>query len=368
MKMTNTKTVKLAIIDDGISSKHIPKNQCCEYFIAEDGQVNQCAPEPDISHGTACYLAFRRHTKAPHHLISIKVLNEETGTGAINNLITALQWCEQQNIDVIHMSIGTSRYQDFALVAKAVKTLNNTIIVAACNNNNTLTYSACLPSVIGVRHCCIEWLDGKFAYNLAPYDQIELMTQVKNESNSAAAPVITAYVCSYIADGLVGIDTVRQKLKEDAVKNPLFINYDFYKNILKEWEDIQVPIVTVPEDTLGGIDKVKSIITLFMKDGYRAVCFSLQENTNIEDYIFNLSWPQEQISIQALVELLYNFTLPDIIFLHVNIEEAKKIRDLELIVMDKTDSKEIHHIHDNVRLSIGQSTEDLYRQLLKVLT
>lgn len=99
----------------------------------------------------------------------------------IHALTTALNWCAEREIDVIHMSIGTQQYQDFPSVNEAVSHLTKcfpSIIIAACNNENTLTLPACLSNVIGVRHCSKHNLQGAFAYNSSTYDQIEVMTCV----------------------------------------------------------------------------------------------------------------------------------------------------------------------------------------------
>jgi len=316
------KTPRLVIIDDGIHSSSIPSGQAFESYVVGENGVKQGEPENQDTHAFACYRVFKRFVDAPYHLISIKVMDHETGTGSKNSLLSALRWCAKQDIDLISMSMGTRQYLDFAHISEAVNALQNTIIVAACSNQNTLTFPACLPTVIGVRHCPEIALKGKFAYIHAPYDQIEMMTYVKNASNSSAAPIIAARVCGYLANGFSSLKIIRQKLKEDAVQDTSFVNYQFYKSLLPEWEEVQVPVVALPDDIPKGIDKLKPLVTAFVQDGYRVAVLSQSHKTCVTDHVFHLSWQLGQIPLPDLIELYHNFTLPDILFLHTKGEEV----------------------------------------------
>jgi len=357
------KIPRLAIIDDGLHLSCIPKNQSVEFFTADRDIIRQGGvSDDDFSHGTICYNVFRSFVKVPYHLISIKVLNSETGTGTKNSLLSALQWCSHQNIDLIHMSMGTRQYLDFAPIIDAVKILTETIIVAACNNYNTITFPACLPNVIGVRHCNVKKLKGKFVYVDAPYDQIELMTYTENVSNSIAAPVISAQVCGYLAHGYTDLEIIRQKLKEDSIQDTSFLSYDFYKNLLIEWETVQVPVIVLPEDTPETIAKLRTLISTFVQDGYRAVALSSTQETNILDYIFHLGWKGKPIALSNIIELYYNFTLPDILFLHIPLRDA-----LDLPKNMQPDIIIGHHDSLNT-LYLNINAEDLFTKIKEILS
>lgn len=329
---------KIALIDDGINPGCLPRNlphtqspieHFIEHFIADGDAIRPCNPESGLTHGSACYSNFLRHTHAPHRLISIKVLDSETGTGSKNALVSALKWCSGQGIDLLHMSMGTRQYLDFAHIAEAVEDLSGTVIVAACSNQNTLTFPACLPGVIGVRHCGIDSLRGRFAWAHSPYDQINAFTCVEGGSNSAAAPVVSARVCDYLADG-AGLAEILDRLKEDSVtdilKDPSFLSYGFYKDLLAEWEEFSVPVVAWP---LGisepDVSQIRKLLAAFTFDGYRAVCFSSSVKTDVRDFIFRLD--PGTVALPALIELYYNFTLPDIVFLHMDVREAMSLPD-----------------------------------------
>ena len=297
--------VSVAFIDDGISSL-VPGVEC---FAAEETGVFPVKPYIHPSHATACYRIFCGHARSPFRPISIKTMDDQTGTGKPKALLQALKWCAKNEVGLINMSMGTRQYLDFAGIAASVKMLKDTAIVAACSNVNELTFPACLPEVIGVRHCNRAELVNAFAYIDNPYDQIDVLTNCGG-TNSFAVPFITARVCDYLSQGVKPCE-IRSILKADSVKDVSFVDYGFYKGIFPKWEEIKVPLLSVPSD-LPPYKKtwLDNLILEFIKDGYRAVCFSDSQKTSPADFTFHLSEP-------GYMDILYNFTLPDLIFLQL---------------------------------------------------
>jgi hypothetical protein len=149
-------------------------------------------------------------------------------------MVAALHWCSKNDVDLINMSMGTKQYSDFAAVVEAVTSLSHIPIVAACSNSNTLTFPACLPTVIGVRYCEHKLTQDSYIYQTDPYDQVEvLVCSVDNtiQSNSMATPIVTARVCEYILNGDTEPDVIKQRLKLDSIKNYSFADYSYYKLI-----------------------------------------------------------------------------------------------------------------------------------------
>jgi hypothetical protein len=238
---------------------------------------------------------FNSHVKCEVEPIYLNVL-DHTGMGKPADLVAALEECAVRGVDVINMSIGTQQYSDFAAIAGAVAKLGSTVIIAACANTNRLTFPACLPQVIGVRSGNTEG----YAYVDNPYDGIEIIIEPRT-ANSLAAPRIAALVCEYLTEG-VSPDNVRARLRSGAT--PFTPSYDFYKGLLAEWEDVNIPIVALSV----GMAVPKALLNEFVADGYRAVCFSRVEKRDIENLVFHISGED--------MNLHYNFTLPDIIFLY----------------------------------------------------
>ncbi|MCL2286014.1 MAG: S8 family serine peptidase [Firmicutes bacterium] len=328
--------IKTAFIDDGINPKFIPPHIPFQNYTA--GEAGVCLSEPvsGISHGTMCYQIFNNNVNVPYRLTDIKVLDNTTGTGSHKALVSALNWCASQNFDIINMSMGTRQYTDFAPIAAAVSRINKSIIIAACSNENQLTFPACLPSVIGVRHSSRDELASNFAYFSNPYDQIEIVTCVKDEpvsfgenivkkmsgANSFATPLITARICNYFSQGYKTLDAIKMQLERDSVKDTSFASYDFYKNRTLNWEECTVPIVAVPDTVPEADRRLKELLNVFVQDGYRAIALSKRQETNAAGFIYNFHWHgNDEITLQNLIELHYNFALPDLIFLQMPTED-----------------------------------------------
>jgi hypothetical protein len=277
-------------------------------------------------HADIVYKAFCNSVRVPFRPVSIKVMND-TGTGYHKDFVQALGQCAAQKIDIINLSIGTQQYTDFAAIATAVNSLPNTVIIAACCNENRLTFPACLPRVIGVRCDFGKKMSKGFAYLSRPYDNIEVIVGGAS-ANSIAAPLVSAQVCEYIAQGCTGEQEIRKRLREDAV--PFEPDYDYYASIVKPWEPIEVPVLAMQ----SGMSVPVHLLRELVDDGYRPIFLSTTEETDCQNFIFQLNRiGKEKADTAALVNLYYNFTRPDIIFIH-NVPDDEYKADLTLTQQD----------------------------------
>lgn len=267
------KIIKIVFIDDGINECYVPETQKFESYIVYENSVRpEKVSTSHFGHANLCYRIFHDHVRVPYHLISIKILDAPGGKGNKYALTAALNWCADREIDIIHMSVGTQQYQDFPIVNEAVSRLtrcSHTIIIAACNNANTLTLPACLSNVIGVRHCSNQDLQGAFAYNSSSYDQIEVITCVddllvshggdeiiKHGTNSIAVPYIAAHICNYIVQGLHHINEIRTALKNNATTKSSFFSRTFYRSLIKR-EELYIPIIALADYSRSSMMKLK---------------------------------------------------------------------------------------------------------------
>jgi len=381
------KIPKVAFIDDGINPKHIPEGLSVAHFVADEGEVQADTPISGDSHGSTCYQIFRTHVQTQYHLVSIKVLNSDTGTGTAKNLLAALHWCVDQDIDLINMSMGTRQYVDFAPISEVVNLLSKTVIVAAGSNQNELTFPACHGSVIGVRHCNHEDLRNKFVYFSVSHDRIDVMTDARDLSishkddqtiilesaNSFATPIITARVCDYLTQGHIGLDAIRQRLKADATDNISFTDYEFYKSLLFGWEDLCIPVVALLDETPVATDKLNTLLGVFVQDGYRAVGLSRYCASSAYDLIFHLNrHGEDRVSLPALIELYYNFTLPDILFLHIGLQDLFSLPSglqADIIIMSRDAKVADYDYRDKVSiLELDESAEHLFLKIKGLLS
>ena len=149
--------IKVAVLDTGIDTSH-PDLRVVggATFVSGTSSYND-----DNGHGTHCagiIAALDNNIGvvgvAPEaSLYAVKVL-DKTGSGSISNIISGIEWCITNRIQVISMSIGSSSSSS-ALKAECDKAYNaGIVLVAAAGNNgprsNTVGYPARYSSVISV--------------------------------------------------------------------------------------------------------------------------------------------------------------------------------------------------------------------------
>jgi len=201
--------IKVAIIDDGVTQS-----------LAENWQItaNSITPLATIintqqnrTHADICFKIIQHYldTSLDNEILwyNIKVIDRPNMRGNVQNLLNAFSFCMDNNIQVIHLSIGTSYFGDFAVVAGAVSKLvdQGIHVIAAANNKNKITYPACLPQVIGVKHKP-DFFGKEYCFNHNPYDGIQFSSSSKHyiddeytaNSNSFAAPLITSLALNYL--------------------------------------------------------------------------------------------------------------------------------------------------------------------------
>ncbi len=148
--------INVAIIDTGIDLDHPDLNPISGYdFVNRDSIADD-----DNGHGThvAGIVAALDNNYgvvgvAPKASIyAIKVLNRR-GSGYISSIIAGIDWCIDNNIDIINMSLGSySNVPEFGAICDKAKNTYGILIVAAAGNDATSTpfYPASYKSVISV--------------------------------------------------------------------------------------------------------------------------------------------------------------------------------------------------------------------------
>ncbi|MEK4251580.1 S8 family peptidase [Paenibacillus sp. FSL W7-1287] len=155
------KKVKIAIMDSGIDFSHIElEGKIVKEYDALLDQENQ-TPTDSLGHGTAIAGIISANdndigivgvsSNENVELYSVKVLND-TGKGETSHLISGIEWCIENNIDIINMSFGILRDREELreVIDNAVN--NGIIIVAAVGNKyrTSVDFPAGYPNVISV--------------------------------------------------------------------------------------------------------------------------------------------------------------------------------------------------------------------------
>lgn len=205
----------IAIIDDGINpyicSSLVPEYDLC---ITKDCKVRRRKENERVitSHGTTCGMIIQKY--APRaQLCSLKVFWDEKLSASIDQLICALNWCAENNIPIIHMSIGSTSLRDDKALHKSISFLSrqNQIVVAAHCHGYQYTMPACYTNVLGV--CALASLKDNQILICPDSDieQVRIFASSNHElhypggyvhrteiANSYAAPTVTAAVHSIL--------------------------------------------------------------------------------------------------------------------------------------------------------------------------
>lgn len=268
--------MKLAIIDDGVYPGFLQAFGNLERFtVTEGGRVVPDVSKSFFSHGTKV-ASIIRDLCVGCPVISVKVMDRD-GRGRVEHLAAALTWCLEQNIQLIHMSIGTSNYHDFEYVKKWVDALraNGAMIVAAYDNYGTLSCPACLPGVFGVRiGKAEEDMQYRYAFDRGTGLPMEntLIASLKGDwpvtFNSYAAPVITAKILEFMcvhknADFGAVLNHLDANQSDRVVAGKAFFDYSLYQGLKTE-----IPIIGAAKNVS------KDIREFFRREGYHAELLS----------------------------------------------------------------------------------------------
>jgi subtilisin family serine protease len=145
-----TVPVRIGMIDTGVNAAHPHVgNIAGGVTIRPDGDAMPCY-EDRLGHGTA--IAALLHQQAPEaQLIAVKVFDRTLATNR-DSVIHAIDWCLQNEVDIINLSLGTANPAHRNSFEDAVRRTraNGKAIVSAHDVNGALAFPGCLPGVIAV--------------------------------------------------------------------------------------------------------------------------------------------------------------------------------------------------------------------------
>lgn len=229
--------VKIAVIDNGVVEKVL--RQPLEYRVYID-DTNCCVIDNEhmdllgFIHGTICAMIIENNF-SECMLSSVKILNDD-GIGKVDKLKIALDWCYQNNIFLVNLSLGVTHFQDRTSIRDVINHYANRgmVIVAASANDGYKTYPASFSNVIGIAAGDVFKID----INLQKHIGVDFIVPSDHEivlrgnpfkvgnSNSYAAPYVTAMIGKYFEKkSYSNVYTIRRELssKEDFVYYPDWI-------------------------------------------------------------------------------------------------------------------------------------------------
>ena len=216
--------IHVAIIDTYINVPKENENPIYHYKIKKDKvvKVKKMYRGKIINHGCiCCQILFENTRDLEYSLHCIEVIRNKEKKGNIKNLILALEWCLENNIQIISLSVGTRNVVDGEKLNTILNRLyeKGVIIVAAFNNYNTLTYPAALESVIGV---CIDKKESlplnSYAYLENDDNNIDIIARYELKNVEKRIGIQIGEYNSYMVPPIVSI-ILRIKASEDYVSS-----------------------------------------------------------------------------------------------------------------------------------------------------
>lgn len=255
MSKENPSQIRTAIVDSGIDASHSGVRDVAgrvQIQISEEGEVLFLDDHADYTgHGTACAGIIRK--KAPDAaLYSVRIFDESLIADG-RALIAAIQWCIDNEMDVVNLSLGTT---DVTFKESLQKVCRKAVdagvtLVAAESNDGGESYPAGFPEVIGVTGGAIYEVDG-FYYRkdqriecVARGDEQRVCwlngKHIMTGGNSFAAPHITGIVAHLLEQHpKCSVQDIRLLLQEKALseipqnKNKSKSGHQSYRNHFQE--------------------------------------------------------------------------------------------------------------------------------------
>ncbi len=361
--------IKIAVIDDGISTDKIKE---LEFNIEIDNNcriIEYYDKVQDNSHGTICAMIIKKY--APDALLgSIKILQTYTKRGYVNQFKKAFEWCIQHGISLINISLGSTQSYDYSILYECVKNAyhNGIIMVAALSNKHVVTYPASFQNVIGVKtdqslkddmyymkHNCIEGV------NVAASSTHTIGNKRTDLCNSYAAPLITAKIYQIMNEsGYRDIENIKIILNDKSFKklesyDPLYYPKIPIDNIESEKiKPIEIPCIMIKVENIH--DKLLcSLNNKFNQNGYSTL-FILTDESDAADISCHVI--AEELSDNTLAYIASkheadliiigfdgaNSTIPSItcdILFYQEFEYGKSFNPLKPLLLDSSISCEL---------------------------
>lgn len=149
IKSTNVKHVKIGVIDTNLSENY-KQEYNVNFFIQDTNNSTTTSTHADMVVDTI------KSRDAYCEIYLANVLNGKN-TSDIDDVIKALEWLKQQEVDIICMSF--TAFEDNEGLRRIINELTKSgiLIVTSClNYSNIITYPACYDGVISVANCNYE--------------------------------------------------------------------------------------------------------------------------------------------------------------------------------------------------------------------
>ena len=257
--------IRVAVVDDGVDGACVPL--AFNLTVDEDGVRENTNVVSRDSHGTICARIIQKYYPQAE-IGSIAILNHAL-RGDKSWLFTAIDLCEEQNVDIVNLSLGSTNIFDVLPVREKIRAQGDMVLVCARSNSGAYTVPASLPGVISVK-CDGFYTGEQFSVENGVYVRAsgvhDLEGQLTPACNSYAAPLITAKVCGIVEEtGLFDAFDIYKQLYRQQ-------NAFLYERTNERMESI--PKVCVVDKDFRLKEPIGRVIALFMAEGHSPLLLS----------------------------------------------------------------------------------------------
>jgi subtilisin family serine protease len=144
-----TRPIRIAILDSGVNEAHPHVGGVIEGITVGPDGIS-AGYQDTLGHGTAV-AALIHYLNPEAHITAVKIFDSRLATN-LATVIRAIDWCLQNQIDVINLSLGTLNAGHRNAFVEAVARTRNAgaVIVSALEIDGQAALPGSLPGVIGV--------------------------------------------------------------------------------------------------------------------------------------------------------------------------------------------------------------------------
>ncbi len=269
------KGVKVAVIDSGID---VHNDLNTKEWVDFSDSVNGYKPIDSNGHGTemAGVIAARDNGIgtigiAPDaELYSVKVLDKDN-KACVSSVVKAIEWCIDNDIDVINMSFGLNQYS--AILEESIHKayLNDITMVSAAGNKNSVEYPAKFDEVISVgginKELCISSYSpvGNGVDVYAPSEECQTTGFVGSYVKGNGTSIAAAHVTGVVAALKSGSKNITNSQMKTLIKNTTvdFRTDDGVKYGVINYNNAILEYYNNEYDLMDDYDKVNKDIRLY---------------------------------------------------------------------------------------------------------
>jgi len=328
---------RVAFIDGDVNIEYVnqivsKKQDIKQILTINNGKVIQSTGSLSnaLSHATLCSKVFFNHVTCDCEISYLNIWEEDEINANIRDLVKALSWCLENDIQLINLSLGTTRLADIPDLLTVTNQLivKGVIIVAASSNQRKLTFPAAFEQVIGVK-AIPENKKQKtgFIYHETSIDRIQISCYFSDEfldykeeyyylgaSNSLVAPIVSAKVCDLLSEGYNSLEEIKKQLKACSFEKASETLRKMYKKYFEG--EIEIPVLVY----LKGKNEhfFKDFNNYFANQNYHGICLSEYSDNDFLASVINIK--NMGYPLMKKIRFYAHYCQADYLFIEVNNE------------------------------------------------